>query len=128
MSSVRPSFFTFSVLLIVYPLAFVLGTVSMSVLTKSMSFVVFPVTVIDVAIGVDKSTSAIGHVPLPVALINRAIRPNLDTPSVSLICVDVPLSGVLGAIRQSLSVSVFEPYSVVNVLLLFVKSILEWRQ
>ena len=126
MSSVRPRFLSFSMLFVIDPLALVLGSIGMCVLSKAVSLVVLPITVVDVTISVDQSSSAIGHVPLPVSFVDRAIRPNLNSSTMSLIGVNVPLPSVLSTIGQGLGIAVLQPDSVVDVLLLLVKSVLEW--
>jgi hypothetical protein len=83
----------------------------MGVLSVAVSFVVFPLAVVDIAVSVDKSSSAIGLVISPVPFVDATIAPYLVASSVSEIGGHIPLSLVLGSIRQYHHLAVLLPHS-----------------
>ena len=93
-------FFSFSVLLIINPVAFVLGTVGMRVLAEPVCFVILPVAVVDVAVRVYQPSTPIGLIVLPIPFINASVAPNLIASSMPLFCLRVPFSFILSTVRK----------------------------
>ena len=81
-------------LLVVDPVAVVLGAVEVDVLASTVGLVVHPLPLIDIAIRVNESTVPIGAVAVPVALVVGAIVPDLLTAATAL-AVE-PLAFVVG--------------------------------
>ena len=88
-------------LLVIDPVALVLGAVRVSVLAKAVRLIVDPMSVVNIAVGVNKSATTVSLVSLPVTLIDAAIRPNLISFAVLLIRLYVPFAFISCAVRQS---------------------------
>ena len=87
-------------LLIVDPVTFVLGTVSVSIFSEAVSLVIFPLAIIDVAIRMNQSSTAISFIGFPISFINATIAPNLISSAVSKSGFHIPFSLILSAVGQ----------------------------
>ena len=82
-STVGPCLKTEAVLLVILPLADVLGAVGMSVGSMTVGLIVNPFAFINVTICVEELTEAIGFAVAPVTLVAGAIEPVLLTLAVT---------------------------------------------
>ena len=88
-----------AMLLIIEPLPFIVGTISMRICSHTFSFVIYPLAFIDIAISVNKFSLSVGFIITPLTLIAATIRPELSAHSISH-AVE-PLSSVRCTISQS---------------------------
>ena len=72
-----------AMLLIIEPLAFVVGAISMRIRSHAFSFVIDPLTFIDVAISMHKFSLSIGLIIAPLTLVSATIRPELCAHPIS---------------------------------------------
>lgn len=89
-STIRPRLKAKAVLLIVTPLAHILGSVGVSVSAATICLVVNPFSLIDVAVSVVQLTAAVRFAVLPLSLVATAIEPFLF--SLAVANAIVPLS------------------------------------
>lgn len=94
-------------LLVLFPISFILGTVQVTVNTVAMRLVILPLTVVDVAICVDQPSFTICLIIFPPAFIHRAVRPYLTALALANVLALDPLSIVLGMVLQFDHSSVF---------------------
>ena len=88
-------------LLVVDPVAFILGSIGVSVLSEPMSLVIAPGTVVDVSVGVDEPAAAVSLVSFKVAFVNASVGPDLIAFAVSLVIGHIPLALVTSTVVQS---------------------------
>lgn len=98
--TIGPRLETFSVLLVLFPLAAVLRSVQVTVGALPVRFIVLPVAIVDVTVGVDQSSLTIGLVVSPVALVHGTVGPDLDTSTLANVTASAPLAFIACTILQ----------------------------
>lgn len=92
-------------LLVVLPVAAVLGAICVSILPIAMCLVVFPEAVVDVSVSMNQPSSAIRFIIFPVSLVDASVRPNLVALTVTHVGLHVPLAFVKSVVGECLEVS-----------------------
>ena len=93
--SIGPRFEALSVLLVLFPLAAVLGPVQVTVRAEAVRLIIGPHAVVHVAICMDQSALAVGLTVGPVALVQGAVWPNLNSFALPDLGASEPLSLIL---------------------------------
>lgn len=101
-SRLAPSLNTLPMLLVVLPVAFVLGVVYINEDSIAIGLVLLPAALVHISIGVSHSSSPIGFVSLPHSFVLRAIGPKLDAYAIAISIFLVPLPFVEFAITHIL--------------------------
>lgn len=81
--SIKPLFYTVTILLIIFPLSNIFGTIFMGIGSLTASLIVNPFAFIDVSISMVKSSLAIGLIVFPLSNIFGSISPDLNTETLS---------------------------------------------
>ncbi len=81
--AIKPLFNTESILLIIFPLSNIFGSILMCVSPLTTCFIIHPFTLVYVAISMIKLSLSIGLVVFPLTFVLRTISPNLDTETLS---------------------------------------------
>ena len=85
-------------LLVIKPLAFVVGAVRVGVSAHAFGLVVDPLSFIDISVGVHKLSVSVGFVVSPLAFVATAIWPELGADAVTHAIK--PLTSVSGSVTQ----------------------------
>lgn len=96
-----------AVLLVLFPLASVLGSIEVAIRSLAVRLVVLPVSVVHVTIGVYQSALAVRLARNPVTLVHGAIRPDLNAPALANAGASQPLSFVARSVLQNLQAAFF---------------------
>ena len=91
-NGVSPGFYSFTMLLILKPISFILGIIGVNEDSIAIGLVIFPVTLVEITIRMGHPSLPVGLVSSPHSLIFRTIRPELYAYSVTLPSFLVPLS------------------------------------
>ena len=86
----------FAILLVVLPLACILGAICVSVGAGTISLVVNPHALINIAVCMNELALAISFVLAPLALVAAAVWPNLLAPAVALLSEPLALVDSIG--------------------------------
>lgn len=97
---VGPDLFSFTMLLVFKPEAFVAGSIGVVVTSVAVGLVVLPLTVVNVSISMDESSATVGLVISPVSFVKRAVDPDLDTLAIFAVLL-VPFALVLSSVVES---------------------------
>lgn len=87
-------------LLVLFPVALILGSVEMGVDAVSVRLVILPVPIVDVPIGMDQPALSIGLVLHPVAFVEGTVGPDLHTFPLPHLATFEPLTRVFGSVFQ----------------------------
>jgi hypothetical protein len=98
LGAVWPGLKTISVLLIFLPVTLVLGSVQMAVDSEAMSLIVEPLAIIDISVSMDKSSLAVRFVIFPPSFIHGSIGPDLPSLALAGFFSDDPLAFISGVI------------------------------
>ena len=113
-------------LLVVLPVAAVLGAIGVGVLAEAVSLVVLPEAIINIPVSMYEPTASVGFIVFPVAFVDASVRPNLITLTMSHICLHIPLSLIECIVSKRLDFlsNLANPI----VLLILIGLIIKWRQ
>ena len=89
-----------SVLLVVEPLALVVGTISVRVGAHAFSLVIYPLPLIDITISMHQLSLPVSFIVAPLAFIATAIRPELGANAIARAVQ--PLACILSAIAKGI--------------------------
>ena len=100
-SLIWPCLNSITVLLVIFPVTIVNGSVLVNVFTFSVGLIIAPLSLINIAIGVDEPANAIGFATFPLALIERSIKPGLASNASPTDQVFLPLTVIDGTTAQT---------------------------
>lgn len=100
LSFVWPRLNSFTVLLVILPIALIDCSIVVQVLSPPIGFIITPLSLVNVSVGVDETPNAVGSTLLPLALIQRPIEPNLATLAGPCLHVRQPLADIDGTTGQ----------------------------
>ena len=103
LGTIWPLLDSFPMLLVVEPLALVPAAIIVGVNSEAIGLVLVPGPLINITLRVDQASVPTCHTILPKPVVSRAVWPNLDSTSISLIALRMPLSLIHGSILKVLN-------------------------
>ena len=97
--AVCPNFLTLSLMLVIDPLTFIIGTICMMIYTLATRFTIFPKADIELSISMDHSTKSILTIINEETIITCPVRPNLSSTTMSFFAC--PFANILHKIGKN---------------------------